>query len=263
MSSIESVGAQAVTQSIQNAKARSEPALVAFLTAGYPRKETFLTDLYNIASVVDVVEIGVPFSDPMADGMTIQRSSQRALENGVTLSWILETLTSAPKAPPVPLLLMSYLNPLLSYGLDRLPSAMKKANVSGVIVPDLSLEESDDLKAALNSQGLGLVQLVSPVTPLERMKQIVSRSDGFVYAVTLTGTTGKKTADPKLVEDYLKNIKAHSPVPVCAGFGIRQASQVSALAGMADGVIVGSALIEAIEQGIDPVEFLKGLRLQS
>jgi len=115
----------------------------------------------------------------------------------------------------------------------------------------------------LNSQGLGLVQLVSPVTPLERMKQIVSRSDGFVYAVTLTGTTGKKTADPKLVEDYLKNIKAHSPVPVCAGFGIRQASQVSALAGMADGVIVGSALIEAIEQGIDPVEFLKGLRHQS
>jgi tryptophan synthase alpha chain len=236
-----------------------EPALVAFLTAGFPQREKFREQLAAVAEAADVVEIGVPFTDPMADGMTIQRSSREALRQGVSLQWILDEL-SAMTRPRAPLLLMSYLNPLLSYGYERLAAASAAAGVCGYIVPDLPLDESGVLRAALSVHGLALVQMVTPVTPAERMARLCAASEGFVYAVTMTGTTGKSVAQPGEVIAYLARVRAAATVPVCAGFGIRTRAQVEALRGAVDGVIVGSALVEVLERGESPQVWLAALR---
>ena len=237
----------------------ASPALVAFLTAGYPSREKFREHLLAIASAADVVEIGVPFSDPMADGLTIQRSSHEALKQGVSLSWILSELTAlGPQRTP--LLLMSYLNPLLAFGFERLAKAAVSAGVCGFIVPDLPLGEDGDLRAALDPHGLALVQMVTPVTPAARMQQLCAASQGFVYAVTMTGTTGRNSAVPGDVIDYLERVRAMATVPVCAGFGIRSREQIAKLAGHVDGVIVGSALVEVLERGEAPQTWLAALR---
>jgi tryptophan synthase alpha chain len=252
-----------VSGAIQAAAAKGRPALVGFLTAGFPTRLAFKANLAAVASVCDVVEIGVPFSDPMADGTTIQRASFAALLDGVTLPWILEELESLAERPSAPILLMSYLNPLLSVGLDTLPKKAAAAGVAGFIVPDLPFEESDDLKRALESEGLALVQMVTPVTPPERLAMLCREAKGFVYAVTMTGTTGalKGAGDvPREVLDYMDRVKACSKVPVCAGFGIRSREQVARFAGHVDGVVVGSALVEALERGEDVRAFLRSLR---
>jgi len=250
----------AIVAAIREANEAGRPALVAFLTAGFPRKEDFVAQLSAIAAAADVVEIGVPFSDPMADGMTIQRSSRVALAQGVSLAWILETLRAMVERPAAPLLLMSYLNPLLAYGLDRLPAAARAAGVAGFIVPDLPFEESHELREALEGEGLALVQMVTPVTPPERLETLCAAARGFVYAVTMTGTTGKQVAVPDEVLAYMGRVREVSPVPVCAGFGIRSREQVERMTGHVDGVVVGSALVEVLEQGADPAAFLRGLR---
>ena len=250
----------AITEAIRRKSVRGLPALVAFMTAGFPGRDRFIADLMKVSEAADVVEIGVPFSDPMADGMTIQRSSRAALADGVTLAWIIDELTALAKRPPVPLLLMSYLNPLLAYGIARLPADARAAGIAGFIVPDLPFEECADLRIALAAQGIALVQLVTPVTPPTRLAMLASESEGFVYAVTMTGTTGRDVAVPDSVLEYLNRVRAAAAVPVCAGFGIRHADQVARLAGHADGVIVGSALVEVLERGEDPAEFLRGLR---
>lgn len=236
------------------------PAVVAYLTAGYPRREGFLATLRTVAEAADVVEIGVPFSDPMADGLTIQRSSRIALEQGVTLAWLLEVLGGSGGAFKAPLLLMSYLNPLLAFGLDALPAAAQRAGISGFIVPDLPLEESDELKAALAREGIALVQFVAPTTPPDRAARLCAASEGFVYALTMNGITGKDVELPDSTLAYLARLKSHAQVPVCAGFGIRNGGQVTRLAPHVDGVIVGSALVEVIERGGDAGAFIRGLR---
>ncbi|MCU0975070.1 MAG: tryptophan synthase subunit alpha [Steroidobacteraceae bacterium] len=249
-----------IVAAIREANGAGRPALVAFLTAGFPGKEDFPVQLEAIGGAADVVEIGVPFSDPMADGMTIQRSSRVALGQGVSLSWIIETLRAMPRRPRAPLLLMSYLNPLLAYGLDRLPADARAAGVSGFIVPDLPFEESAELRTALEAEGLALVQMVTPVTPPERLATLCEAARGFVYAVTMTGTTGKQVDVPPDVLGYMDRVRAASPAPVCAGFGIRTREQVARMTGHVDGVVVGSALVEVLERGEDPAAFLRALR---
>ena len=249
-----------IAGAIRAAAGRGRPALVAFLTAGFPRREDFADQLAAIGAAADVIEIGVPFSDPMADGMTIQRSSHAALRQGVSLKWILGALDGLAARPRAPLLLMSYLNPLLAYGLERLPAAARAAGVAGFIVPDLPFEESDELRAALDAEGLALVQMVTPVTPPDRLAVLCRAARGFVYAVTMTGTTGKSAAVPDDVLEYMDRVRAVSPVPVCAGFGIRSAAQVTRMAGHVHGVVVGSALVEVLERGEDPAAFLRGLK---
>ena len=236
-----------------------EPALVAFLTAGYPQRERFREHLNAVAAGADVVEIGVPFTDPMADGMTIQRSSQEALRQGVTLQWIFDELTAMTPVR-APLLLMSYLNPLLSYGYECLAAASVAAGVCGFIVPDLPLDESAALRAALEPHGLALVQMVTPVTPAERLARLCAASQGFVYAVTMTGTTGHTVATPSGMLDYLARVRAAATVPVCAGFGIRSREQIERLRGAVDGCVVGSALVEVLERGESPQNWLATLR---
>jgi tryptophan synthase alpha chain len=243
----------------RRAAAADGPALVAFMTAGFPSREQFREHLTAIAAGADVVEIGVPFSDPMADGVTIQRSSETALRQGVTLKWILDELAAMP-ALDTPLLLMSYLNPLMSFGYERLASEALRARVCGFIVPDLPLDESAQLGAALNPLGLALVQMVTPVTTPERMQRLCQASQGFIYAVTMTGTTGKNVAVPDNVVEYLERVRSVAPVPVCAGFGIRSREQVARLRGHVDGVIVGSALVEVLERGESPQAWLAALR---
>src|SRR5580692_3110 len=247
-----------ISAAIGAAAAHGRPALVGFLTAGFPSRETFKRNLAEVASACDVVEIGVPFSDPMADGSTIQRASFAALGNGVTLRWILDEVAGAQRSAPI--LLMSYLNPLLAFGLDRLPRAAAAAGVSGFIVPDLPFEESADLKSALDREGLALVQMVTPVTPPARLEMLCAAAQGFVYAVTMTGTTGKSAEVPDSVLEYMDRVKRCSRVPVCAGFGIRSRAQVERFAPHVDGVVVGSALVEALERGDDAGAFLRSLR---
>jgi len=252
-----------LAQAIRDVR-RERVALVAFLTAGYPSMKTFRADLTAIAAEADVVEIGVPFSDPMADGVTIQRSSMAALQQGVTLHWILDELAQMPRVK-APLVLMSYVNPLLAYGFDKLAEVAAQVGVTGFIVPDLPFEEGAGFEAALDRHGIALVRMVTPVTPPERLRKICATAKGFLYAVTMTGVTGKDmggaTQDAAAaVGSYLDGLRKLSPVPVCAGFGIRSAAQVQRLSPHTDGVIVGSALVETLERGESAAALLSSLR---
>jgi tryptophan synthase alpha chain len=249
-----------ISAAIRAASAQGRPAVVGFMTAGFPDRANFRADLTAIAGEADVVEIGIPFTDPMADGMTIQRASYASLQGGFTLPWLLEELSAMQPRPKAPLLMMSYLNPLLAYGFDKLPEAAAKAGVSGFIIPDLPFEESADMRAALDRVGVALVQMVTPVTPAPRIRMLCEASQGFVYAVTMTGTTGKAVAVPQDVLDYLDAVRKVSPIPVCAGFGIRSAEQVRLMTGHVDGVVVGSALVEVLERREDPAAFIRSLR---
>jgi len=250
-----------ISQAVRDA--RGGTAIVAFVTAGYPQRAKFREHLTQIGNAADVVEIGVPFTDPMADGMTIQRSSREALRQGVSLRWLLDELGAMQRdrqLPCAPLILMSYLNPLLAFGFDKLARASVSAGVCGFIIPDLPYDEGEDLRAALAPHGLALIQMVTPVTRPERMAKLCTASQGFVYAVTMTGTTGRTAAVPGEVTRYLDAVTAASTLPVCAGFGIRSREQVEQLKGHVAGVIVGSALVEVLESGADPSAFLQSLR---
>lgn len=245
----------AVTSAIEAAGGQ---AICAYVTAGYPSLDEFPGVLEKVAGAADIVEVGVPFTDPMADGQTIQKASHVALTQGVDLAYIFDTLTKTDLAAPH--LLMGYYNPFLAYGLDRLVESMAAAGTSGLIVPDLPIEESADLADSLDKEGQGLVQLVAPTTPHDRLRMLAERSRGFVYAVATKGTTGGATAFDDEVLAYLDRVKAVSKLPVLAGFGVRERSQVAALAGHVDGVVVGSALIDAVDRGDDPAGFLEALR---
>jgi tryptophan synthase alpha chain len=245
---------------IRAARDGGRTALVAFLTGGFPDRRRFHESLAAVADVADVVEIGVPFTDPMADGVTIQRASHAALAAGFTLASLLDEIAAIRPRPRAPLLLMSYLNPLLAYGLERLPEAAAESGVAGFIIPDLPYEESAEVREALARVGLALVQLVTPVTPPERLRALCVASQGFVYAVTMTGTTGKTVAVPDEVLGYLDRVRDVSPIPVCAGFGIRNREQVAKLTGHVDGVVVGSALVEVLERDEDARAFLAALK---
>ena len=236
------------------------PALVPFITAGYPEPSDFMATLKAIAEVGDVVELGIPFSDPMADGMTIQRSSFEALQKGVSLKWIFDQLDSAQGEINAPFVMMSYLNPLLAFGYEALAERALATGVCGFIIPDLPFEESAEIRDVLEAKGLGLIQLVTPATPDDRLQTLCEASRGFVYAVTITGITGGGTGLPADLTDYLDKVSGMSSIPVCAGFGIREAKDVSAVGTHAAGAIVGSALVEVLERGDDPQPFLRSLR---
>jgi tryptophan synthase alpha chain len=254
--------AQKLTDTIRAVR-QDRVAVVAFLTAGFPSKDRFREDLLALASEADVVEIGVPFTDPMADGVTIQRSSYEALSQGVTLAWILATLKSMPKLK-AQLVFMGYFNPMLAYGLDKLAAEAASVGISGFIVPDLPIEESAAFEQALGRHGLAMIRMVTPVTPQARLEQLCRSARGFVYAVSMTGTTGRSVGGAagvsKATTDYLDRVRQLSPVPVCAGFGIREHAQVNALAPHVDGIVVGSAVIEAMEKGESTVDLLRRLR---
>ncbi len=238
--------ADRLTQALRRPK-HGVGALVAYVVAGYPTRGEFPDVLAAAAEVADAVEVGVPFTDPMADGVSIQRAASVALEQGVDLDWILEVIRDCP----VPTALMGYLNPFLARG-PTLVDDLESAGVAALVVPDLPLEERDVLGDA------PLVQLVTPLTDEARLGALCDATAGFVYAVTALGTTGGRT-DVGAASAALDRVRRRARHPVLAGFGIRTADQVRAACRHADGVIVGTALVDAIARGDDPARFLEQL----
>lgn len=235
----------------------SPDALVAYLTAGYPDMPTFVEHLGRVAEVADAVEIGVPFTDPMADGLVVQETARAALDAGFTLEGLFEALRDQSFAAP--LVLASYVNPLLARG-DDLVADLVESGISGVVVPDLPFEEGEALGAALAAADLAWIQLVAPSTPKSRARRLARASRGFVYAVTTHEPTGGDIDVGDALSSQLAELRATARVPVLAGWGARQRAQVAALRPHSDGVVVGSALMAAITKRQDPVIFLQSLR---
>jgi tryptophan synthase alpha chain len=234
-------------------KAQGRAALVTFLTAGDPDPETSLAILRAIpAAGADVVELGMPFTDPMADGPAIQMSSQRALKAGQTLKKTLEMVRAFRQADDAtPLVLMGYYNPIYIYGVDRFLRDAKSAGVDGLIVVDLPPEEDEELCLPALKAGVNFIRLATPTTDDKRLPTVLANTSGFVYYVSITGITGAATPDPTKVSAAVARIKRHTKLPVAVGFGVRTAEQAAVIASGADGVVVGSALVNALKGSLD------------
>ncbi|SFI89934.1 MULTISPECIES: tryptophan synthase subunit alpha [unclassified Bacillus (in: firmicutes)] len=194
-----------------------------------------------------IIEIGIPFSDPVADGPTIQRAGKRALENGTTLEGIFQALAEVRATVQIPFVLMTYLNPILAFGKERFTLHCIEAGVDGIIVPDLPYEEQDIIAPLLCDANIALIPLVTVTSRVERIEMITSESQGFVYAVTVAGVTGVRRDFTQELHTYLEKVKAHVQLPVVAGFGISKAGQIEEMTRVCDGVVVGSKVIELLE----------------
>jgi len=234
-------------------KTEGRAALVTFLTAGDPDPETSLALLRAIpAAGADVVELGMPFTDPMADGPAIQMSSQRALKAGQTLKKTLAMVRAFRQADDeTPLVLMGYYNPIYIYGVDRFLRDAKSAGVDGLIVVDLPPEEDEELCLPALRAGMNFIRLATPTTDDKRLPAVLVNTSGFVYYVSITGITGAAMADPAKVTAAVARIKRHTKLPVAVGFGVRTAEQAAVIAAGADGVVVGSALVNALKASLD------------
>lgn len=232
-------------------KTQRRPALIPFLTAGDPDIETTRKLVLELAKRgADLIELGVPFSDPLADGPTIQASSKRALDNGIRMRAILQFVKDLRKETQIPLVLMSYYNPIYQYGLEKFSRDAVRAGVDGVIISDLPPEEAADWKKAARGSGLDTIFLAAPTSTEERIKTIIASSSGFIYYVSVTGTTGARPSLPSDVLSSLKHIKQKTKKPVAVGFGISTQQQARELSQWADGIIIGSALVRIIEKNI-------------
>jgi tryptophan synthase alpha chain len=253
-------GLENIAQTFAAARAGKRAALMPYFTLGFPTPQTSLEIIAAMAqSGADLIELGVPFSDPLADGPTIQRSTQAALRNGMRLSGCLE-IAARLRARGVrqPLLLMGYFNPVLAYGPDRFVADSTAAGVDGFIIPDLPPEEAGQLETACARRGLALVYLLAPTSTPERIAAISARARGFLYLVSLTGVTGARRSLPPDLQAFVGQVRAAAKIPLAVGFGISTPEQVRAVGRLADGVIVGSALIEAVERADRPVQAAAG-----
>ncbi|WP_298817927.1 tryptophan synthase subunit alpha [Chloroflexus sp.] len=243
------------------ARLRSEGriALMPYLTVGFPERESTLELVPALeAAGASLFELGVPFSDPLADGATIQRATQRALENGITITDCIDTVARLrARKVMAPLLLMGYYNPLLRHGLERACADLAAAGGDGWIIPDLPLEEAADLQQIAAAHSLDLIMFVAPTTPPTRIAQIVAQASGFLYIVSLTGVTGARQALASNLSDLIASVRQQTDLPLVVGFGISQPSHVAEVARLADGAIVGSALIDRIER-LSPGERVSG-----
>jgi tryptophan synthase alpha chain len=234
-------------------KRQGRAALVTFLTAGDPDTETSLAILKALPDAgADVIEVGMPFTDPMADGPAIQASSQRALKAGQTMTKTLAMIRSFRAADDTtPIVLMGYYNPIYIYGVEKFLVDAKEAGIDGLIVVDLPPEEDDELCLPALKSGLNFIRLATPTTDDKRLPAVLANTSGFVYYVSITGITGAATADPWAVTAAVGRIKRHTKLPVAVGFGVKSAEQARAIAQSADGVVVGSALIDALRASLD------------
>lgn len=228
-------------------------ALVTFVTAGDPDLATSSAILAALPGAgADVIELGVPFTDPMADGVPIQLAGQRALKAGQTLRKTLAMVAEFRKADQAtPIVLMGYYNPIYVYGVDRFLADALKAGVDGLIVVDLPPEEDAELCLPALKAGINFIRLATPTTDDRRLPKVLTNTSGFVYYVSMTGITGGSIADYSVVGQAVRRIKAHTPLPVAVGFGVKTAKDAAAIAAHADGVVVGSALVEAVRTSLD------------
>ena len=226
-----------------------ELGIVAYITAGDPSLEATHKFVLALAEAgADVIELGVPFSDPLADGPTIQRASERALKAGTTLHGVLELVRQIRRSSQVPLVLFTYFNPILQMGLEKFASAAEQAGADGVLVTDLTPEESEDYRRIVHAQHLDTIFLAAPTSDDERLQKISACSSGFLYLISRTGVTGAKDALPKDLPGLLRRVHKFTQLPVAVGFGISLPGHVSVLGGLADAAVVGSALVLEIEK---------------
>jgi tryptophan synthase alpha chain len=245
--SVAIAGAQRLERAFARARSEKRLAVVVYLTVGYPdRASTGALLRAALDGGADVLELGVPFSDPLADGTTVQRASEAALREGVTLADCISEATAVIRERDAPVLFMGYTNPFMQYGFDRLATDGARAGITGVIVPDMPAEESAELDAALAPAGLLRIDLYAPTTPNDRLARLLPRARGFVYCVSLTGVTGARRALAADVADFVGRVRRHTTLPIVVGFGISAPEHVSALRGTADGIVVGSAAIDVV-----------------
>jgi len=244
-----------IAATFENLRRAGRKALMPYLTMGYPQRESALTLVPALIEAgADLIELGVPFSDPLADGATIQAAGQRALANGITLSLCLEQAAALrDREGAVPYILMGYYNSIFQMGLEHFARHAAIAGIDGVIVPDLPPEESDALRSALRARGIDLIFLLPPTSDDGRVRLVTRRTSGFLYLVSLTGVTGARDHLPSDLESFVARVRSATELPLAVGFGISTPAQAAQVASIADGVIVGSALIKAIGTGDDPV----------
>jgi tryptophan synthase alpha chain len=226
---------------------------------GYPDLETSIDVIEALAKYgADLIEVGLSFSDPLADGPVIQKATQVALEKGITIKKSLAAVAELRKrGVDIPLILMGYYNPMLAYGLEKFVHDAREAGVDGFIIPDLPPEESDEFVGAMHASPLPLIQMLAPTTPPDRMEMIARSARGFIYLVSVTGVTGERTSISEGLGDLIARVREHTSAPVCVGFGISTPEQAAQVGALADGVIVGSACVKTIGGSDDPVETAK------
>ncbi len=240
-----------IAETFARLKKEGRKALIPFLTAGDPDLETTGRLLHLLVEEgADIIELGIPFSDPMADGPTIQEASLRALASGTTLEGVLRTVEDVRRHTNTPIVLMGYYNPVLSFGPGRFAERAAAAGVDGLLLVDLPPEEAGELQPELQRRQIDLVTLLAPTTPVERRRRLASAAEGYLYYVSMTGVTGSRAIDPAAIAAEVEEIRTFSRVPVAVGFGIASPADAAAVARFADGVVVGSALVKIIaEQG--------------
>jgi tryptophan synthase alpha chain len=239
-------------------------ALIAYITVGYPSIDATLKVVPLLAdSGCDIIELGIPFSDPLADGVTIQKSSFHALQNGVTPRLCLELAGQLSRKVDIPLVFMTYYNPVFSYRLEQFCTVCAKSGISGLIIPDLPPDEGSELESASQQQGLDLIYLLAPTSTGERIRLATERSRGFIYLVSVTGVTGARDKLPTDLKAFVTRVRKVATQPLCVGFGISTPEQAGQIARIADGVIIGSRIIQLMEKEDDfasLVELVRGLR---
>ena len=224
-------------------------ALIPYVTVGYPDVETTLKVVPLLAkNGADIIELGIPFSDPLADGVTIQRASFQALQHGVTTETCLEIAGQLRQQVDVPLVFMSYYNPLFKYGLDKFCNDCARAGIDGLIIPDLPPEEGSGLEKLAQNNTIDVIYLLAPTSTKERIRLVVEHSSGFIYLVSVTGVTGARQELPKSLSRFISRVRKFTDKPLCVGFGITTPEQARQVTRVADGVIIGSRLIQLIEQ---------------
>lgn len=245
-------GRSRITAAFKRAQQSQIAALMPYFTIGFPDQPTSLAVIEAIAPHSDLLELGVPFSDPLADGPTIQRSTQIALENGTTTAVCLQTVrTLRQRGVTTPIMLMGYYNPILAYGQGKYVTDAAAAGVDGFIIPDLPPEEAAELETLAAAAGLALIHFLAPTSNPARIANIVKRASGFIYLVSLTGVTGARASIQADLANFVGRVRAQATVPLAVGFGIGTPEQAANVGQMADGVIVGSALINAVNQAAD------------
>ncbi len=258
-------GRSRITAAFAKTKQSQSAALMPYFTLGFPDIPTSLAVVEAIAPASDLLELGIPFSDPLADGPTIQRSTQIALENGTTTAVCLDLVRQLrQRGVETPVLLMGYYNPVLAYGVQRLVQEAAAAGVDGFIIPDLPLEEATEMETAVRQAGLVLVYFLAPTSNPQRMERVVAQAQGFIYLVSLVGVTGARNQVENNLAAFIARVRSKTEIPLAVGFGIATPEQAAQVGQLADGVIVGSALIAAVDKAEEKVgtavQFVQSLR---
>ena len=230
-------------------RANNEKALIVYLTAGDPSLDITKNLIFDLEkNGVDILEIGVPFSDPTADGPVIQAASQRSLKSGTTLDGVMKMIAEVRKVSEIPIVLFGYFNPIFAYGVKKFAQSARAAGVDGVLVVDLPYEEAKELRNYTDTVGIDFISLIAPTTDKERLKKIAARASGFLYYISITGITG--TVAPKIgdIKTEVQNIRKITNLPIAVGFGISQPQQAKEIARFADGVVIGSAIVRLIDE---------------